>query len=243
MKKEETIGSRLKKARIKLDLTFDEVYKAIKIHPKILESLEEDRADPTIGEIYIKGFLKKYAKFLGFDADSIVSQFATGSSFKEPKRIGLINIGKEKHTVLIVKERFKKSALPLIAGLALISTIFIIGYSGYRLINELSGLFKRAEKVETPSPLIVPKNLPLTLKVETKDDVWLRVKSDGKVIFEHTLPKNSHESWEAKDELELWVGRAEALKLTLNDKILNLQGRGRIRKIIIDHQGLRVEKK
>jgi hypothetical protein len=83
----------------------------------------------------------------------------------------------------------------------------------------------------------------LLLKAETKDKVWLRVKSDGKVIFENTLGKGSVKTWEAKDELELWVGRGDALDLTLNDNHLGSPGRGRIRRVIINREGMKIQKK
>lgn len=256
MKKDETIGGRLRKARLKSGLTLEEVYKNLKIHPKILEDLEDNRIDPRIGEIYVKAFLKKYANFLGFETDKILSEFTTKRlQAKEPKREIFINIGREKKSPhSIIKNRFKRSLLPLIAIFGLLFTVSIISYAGFRLITEFKRLrptfsdaLTKKDKPKADAPkddsLVIPKNEPLVLKVETKDKVWLRVKSDGKVIFEHTLPKGSIENWHAKDKLELRLGRPEAVVLTLNDKRLSLPDRSRIKNIIIDHKGLRVEKR
>lgn len=261
MKKEETLGRALKKARLKLGLTFEEIYKDLRIHPKILKALEEDKIDPHIGEVYIKGFLKKYAGFLGFETDKVLYSFTQRPPLREPLRGPFIDIDKKKSPPLIIKDRFRKSILPLTAIIALALTISLISYAGAQLIIEfkkfrprlsrtLTGAnIKRIAERESPNVkglgpfLAIPQDQPLILKVATKDKVWLRVKSDGKVIFEHTLPKGSVEKWQAQDGLELWVGRAEKLDLTLNNNYLGSPGRGRIRKIIIDRKGLRIEKR
>jgi hypothetical protein len=69
------------------------------------------------------------------------------------------------------------------------------------------------------------------------------VKSDGKIIFENTLAKGSVENWQAKENLELWIGRADALDLTFNGKHIGSPGSGRIRKVIFDHSGMKIVKK
>jgi hypothetical protein len=109
------------------------------------------------------------------------------------------------------------------------------------------------KKPDTPKPpppkpraaksIVVPPNAPLILKAETVDKVWLRVKSDGGVIFESTLSKGSSKVWKAEDELELWVGRGDALRLTLNDYYIGSPGSGSIRSVILNREGMKVRKK
>lgn len=253
MNRDEALGRRLKKARLKLGFSLDQIYKSIKVHPQILESLEDDKIDPKLGEIYIKAFLKKYSNFLGFKTDDILSEFIAKRPL--PKKIqteSLITIGDEKRRrSVIIKDKFKKSVLPVAILSALLLTVFIIGYAGFRLVRGFSKFQTTPSETVTdqtsaamvePSSLI-PADQPLVLKVETSDAVWLRVKSDGKVVFEHTLPKGSVESWRAEDELELWAGRAEALDLTLNDSPLGSPGSGLIKKITISREGLQIEKR
>ena len=140
MKKLETIGTRFKKARIKSGFTFDDIYKSIKVHPHILEALEEDKIDYGIGEVYMRGFLKKYAKFLGFQSDKILSEFSNNANVlpEEPRERNFISIDMEKDTPpLIIKDRFKSSMLPLVAVFGLLFILSIIGYAGSRFVKEI----------------------------------------------------------------------------------------------------------
>ena len=77
-------------------------------------------------------------------------------------------------------------------------------------------------------------------KIKARKDTWLQLKSDGKVVFQHILGGGKEESWEAKDNFELWVGDAESLTLSLNGKPLGSLGRGVKRDILINRQGLQL---
>lgn len=250
MKKDRiSIGNRLKSARMKKGRTFDDIYKDIKVHPNILDSLEKDNIDPGLSEIYVRAFLRKYAAYLGLESDKMLSELTPKDELQdELAREDIISLTTENRTPIIIKQKFIKSLLPLAFGAGLVLVLSIVFYTGSKIVK----LFKRPPRVITIASsktapvkpgLLVPANQALILSVEAKDNAWLRVKSDGNVIFEHTLAKGSIENWEARDELELWVGRAEALSFTLNGKALDSPGRGRIKKIIIDHYGLKVEKK
>ncbi|MDD5044965.1 MAG: helix-turn-helix domain-containing protein [Candidatus Omnitrophica bacterium] len=70
----DSIGARLKKARLEKKFTIDEVYKKTKIHPNVLQAIEEDRFS-QLSPVYLKSFLKLYAKFLGVDPQEVVEGY------------------------------------------------------------------------------------------------------------------------------------------------------------------------
>ena len=204
---------------------------------------------PNTGKIYKRVFTRKYGAYLGLKIDKTLFE----SLSEEPTDNVLDNLNKEKPAPPIIKDNFKRSLLSFVAVFALVFTLFVIGYAGHRFIRLIRGFSRpssdvtivtETEKTSAKAPLFpIPTNEALRLKVETTDAAWLRVKSDGKVIFERTLPKDSAKEWTADNELEIWAGRAEALDLALNGRQLGSPGRGRVRKIIIDHEGMRVEKR
>lgn len=254
----ETVGSRLKKARLRKNLTLNDAYRDLKIQPRILDALENDCIDPDLGDVYIKAFLRRYAGYLGLSGDSMLSDLSDKPQLSGKKEDVYIQVGGQKKTPVIIKDRFRKSALPLTAAIALLVVVYVIGCAVLGIKREVkrfssktaAAVIARKQSVPpksysgtAPEPIKIGKEEPLSLKIETKDKVWLRVKSDGKVIFEHTLPAGSVENWKAQDELELWIGRAEALNFTLNGKKIDSPGKGRIRKLVIDRKGIRVEQK
>jgi len=74
----DSVGARLKKARLEKKLTIDEVYKRTKIHPNVLSAIEEDRLS-QLSPVYRKGFLKMYSRFLGLEPQEMIEDF------QEPK--------------------------------------------------------------------------------------------------------------------------------------------------------------
>jgi transcriptional regulator with XRE-family HTH domain len=67
----QTIGERLQEARKKKNITIREAAEATKIRGEFLAYFEDNHFDINLPEIYCKGFVKLYAKYLGLDAEQI----------------------------------------------------------------------------------------------------------------------------------------------------------------------------
>jgi cytoskeletal protein RodZ len=61
------LGELLKNKREEKGLVLSQVSESTKIPQKLLRALEEGRYDSFASDVYLKGFLKNYAKFLGLD--------------------------------------------------------------------------------------------------------------------------------------------------------------------------------
>ena len=70
-----SIGGVLKEARTKKTLTLDEVHSKTKIHPRVLQLLEEDKFEKLPSPLFVKSFLKSYAEFLEVNSEELVSAY------------------------------------------------------------------------------------------------------------------------------------------------------------------------
>ena len=70
-----SIGEKLKKAREKMGLSFNEIQDAIKIRSKYLEALENDDFDVIPGEAYVRAFIKSYGNHLGLNGDELLEEY------------------------------------------------------------------------------------------------------------------------------------------------------------------------
>lgn len=70
-----SIGSQLKAAREKKNLTLDQAQKQTRIYSAVLGALEDGRCDEMLTVVYVKGFLKKYAEFLGLDSRALLKEY------------------------------------------------------------------------------------------------------------------------------------------------------------------------
>lgn len=69
------IGNLLRRTRQAKGLTIDDAQEATKIRSRYLEAMEEGRFDVLPGEVYVKGFLRNYADFVGLSGDEVVAQY------------------------------------------------------------------------------------------------------------------------------------------------------------------------
>jgi cytoskeleton protein RodZ len=77
-----------------------------------------------------------------------------------------------------------------------------------------------AAVVSDPSSSSQPAAASFNLAVKTKEESWVQVKSDGKVLLEGVLPANTNKTFDASKELIIKLGNAAGVELAYNGKPL-----------------------
>jgi cytoskeletal protein RodZ len=82
----------------------------------------------------------------------------------------------------------------------------------------------------------------IRLIIRARENCWVYLKADGRVLFQRVLEKGRFETWQAKEKIELSLGNAGAVELEVNGQLfLNLGRRGQARKnIVITKEGLNI---
>ncbi|MFA5777305.1 MAG: helix-turn-helix domain-containing protein [Parcubacteria group bacterium] len=126
-----TLGERLSKIRSEKRITLSEVSKSTRIQMKYLEYLESGRYEKLPVDVYVKGFLRSYAQYLGADENYFIKLY-------EREREIHNNIKKEESEKKIFKPiKFSGfSVTPKIIIAVLI--VFFIGLGFFYLYRELS---------------------------------------------------------------------------------------------------------
>lgn len=123
--REETLGERLRQARLAKNLKIEEVAKSLGIRREYLEALEEERYDRLPSGLYGKSFLKKYASCLGFKSKNIKEEaaaFADNSSEDDPFSQKIVKKNK-----FIIFPRLVRNIL--LAAAVLACLLYLIFYS------------------------------------------------------------------------------------------------------------------
>lgn len=71
-----TLGEKLRQAREERGISISEVAEQTRISPIYIESIENDDYKLLPGGIFNKGFVKSYAKFIGFDEQEALNDYA-----------------------------------------------------------------------------------------------------------------------------------------------------------------------
>ncbi len=71
----ETIGEYLKRERELRQITLEEMVQGTKIALQRLKELESDRLEDMPAEIFVRGFIKSYAEFIGLNPDEVILRY------------------------------------------------------------------------------------------------------------------------------------------------------------------------
>lgn len=254
----ETAGQELKKIRLGKGLSLEEVQKKTKIHLNILRAIEEDGLI-NFNPVYIKGFLKIYCKFLGVKPQDFIS------GYKEPEAgVRRVSVGNEKSPSVFqgISEKLtpfrQYITIRRVSSVILIIALVIILFNlGRRIAARRPVLPKKEQvikinKAQAPKVVLKPQHTKeaaqkpdsgvIKVGVRAKDDCWIELKSDGRIIFQNILRKGRTEIWQAKDKIELSLGNAGAVDLEVNNKIIPPVGRKgqQVKNILITKEGLSI---
>jgi cytoskeletal protein RodZ len=75
-----TVGELLREARTERGFSLADAERETKIRQKYLSALEEDDVASLPGPLYVRGFLRKYALFLGIDPDELLQLYDAQST-------------------------------------------------------------------------------------------------------------------------------------------------------------------
>jgi len=78
-----SLGIFLKKFREERHIELDEVVEATRIRRHNLEAIENEEWSKLPSQVFIKGFLKSYAEFLGLDKETVIHHYLRTSSFEK----------------------------------------------------------------------------------------------------------------------------------------------------------------
>lgn len=254
-------GAKLKKIRLEMGLSLDEVHKKTKIHPKILKAMEGDGLT-DLSPVYLKSFLKIYCHFLGVGPEEFIADFKNPESGIKKSAIVKASADRAANPVAFLKNagtklaisRFINKKTAILAGFALAGVFLLwsVFSLGRFIVSKVSGVFSsRQENVSVPEapskkvsqPDVEGKQVSgIRLIVRAKDNCWVQLKSDGRVVFQRVLEKGRHEVWQAKKEMVLSLGNAGGVELEVNGQLFsNLGKKGQVRKnIIITREGLKI---
>jgi len=136
----ESVGKKLNQARVKRGLTVDEAAHATKLRPDKIAALESDDYSRFANNIYAKGFLQIYARFLNVDVSDFsrtldnsnpisVSDYQYLSNAPTPRR----------DTTQVSREERKPPSLAPLLFFVIIIALGLVASWGYTKYQQITG--------------------------------------------------------------------------------------------------------
>lgn len=221
------LGDEFRAAREARHLSLSDVSDQIHIRSVYLESIED--GDSTFAApVYVRGFIRTYARFLGLDPESAVGKFSAS--------LGVSSQRVNESVTSPLRSRKGPSLWLYLAGAAAIALVVFVGYR-YVDFQRSGGSFATVAAVVTPSaaasaeasaPAPTPKPAPKpiakeTLEVRVTADSWMSVRIDGASQLEGIVKAGTTKAFHGKNA-DVRAGNAGGVELTVNGKELGKMG-------------------
>jgi cytoskeleton protein RodZ len=108
-------GERLQAARIQQGLSIDDVASRMHLSVNILKSIEDNSFDDITAPIFVKGYLRAYARIVSLDEDELIEQYGEYYSHEDPPISTTSNMAPE---LSVADVRIKWTTYLVILGLA-----------------------------------------------------------------------------------------------------------------------------
>ncbi|MCX6909445.1 MAG: helix-turn-helix domain-containing protein [Verrucomicrobia bacterium] len=247
----ETIGQQLRGARERKKITLETAAQATKIKGDYLASLEADQFDRIEAPVYVKGFLRIYAQYLGLESRPLVNQFTNlrtvepDALIEPPKPIMHRPIGKTSTAVLPEAQTPLSPAL-LLALLGVVICVLLIIWGIWAVVGGAGQPKSQSKPAASAAPakaaadsyirpkgvgpaliLEPPRTLAHTLTVCADEPCEVSVTVDGAVVFRGNMPRNEVRKFDANRAVRIKANDGNAIHAWYDQKDLGKLGRRR----------------
>lgn len=217
--------SQLRAAREAAGLTVEQVSKKTNIRIGVIEDLEKNSVEVCGGIAYARGHIRSIARVIKADGDLLVAEIEAAQGAESRKIIDRLY---DNNVADRPKEK-KVMKFSTLAGVA--ASILGIGFVVTIALNNAS---TTSNKVEiTPSESASPSSTasPVTstgvnlLLSGVGGKTWIGIKnSKGEQVFDGQIKSGETQSFTDSQSLNVTIGNASAVKVTLNGSDLGVAG-------------------
>lgn len=217
--------SQLRAAREAAGLTVEQVSKKTNIRIGVIEDLEKNSVEVCGGIAYARGHIRSIARVIKADGDLLVAEIEAAQGTESRKIIDRLY---DNNVADRPKEK-KVMKFSTLAGVA--ASILGIGFVVTIALNNAS---TTSNKVEiTPSESASPSSTasPVTstgvnlLLSGVGGKTWVGIKnSKGEQVFDGQIKSGETQSFTDSQSLNVTIGNASAVKVTLNGSDLGVAG-------------------
>jgi len=218
-----TPGQALAAKREERGLSIEQVAAATRIGADHLRALEADDSGRIAAPVYVRGYLRTYATYLGLDPDELSADLPARPRPALDVRLG---VSEPRSRVIITSPAIAAALVVLVAGV-------FTGYAWRQLAAE-----RRSAVVVSPSPVATPvatpaaspavQARPIVVGVRVTDSVWINAVVDGTPQYGdsgRTLPAGSVVYFTGLD-VKITSGKAASTFISVDGKNLGPMGVG-----------------
>jgi cytoskeletal protein RodZ len=219
----------MRSAREARGISLRDAAQQTRIRFNYLKALEEEDFSRLPGEVFVKGFLKNYGKFLRLEEYEVMKRYGESRNQKSALQPGTV-VEKEPAAAVSEQKTPRVTGIePFLwgAGIVIALILFVFTALPERHQKEKQKVVSPISTVQTgTASLPFPQTDKLYLEVVALEDTWLLVRTDNSPQKKTLLKKDESLIWSADARFLLSYGSAKALKLKLNGQELTVNEPG-----------------
>jgi cytoskeletal protein RodZ len=248
-------GATFRKARETAGLPLEKIAAETRISARFLQAIESESFELLPGGIFNRGFIRSYAEYLGLDPEQTVADYDRMSAkVQEPLEV-LRNEERES------SRRSDRNLIPIAAAILVVSIVayYLITRKPAADVAEQAPPAAAVARVEAPpaetitppppetppkpevvqqpqpvAPAPQPPQSTLALDVNAKNQTWIKVTTDGTVVFSDVLQSGTERRFSAERSITITIGNAAGATIKINGRDLGRLGtEGQVRELRI----------
>ena len=222
-----TLGTYLSSAREALGLDLHDAAQQTRINVHYIKAMEEEDFTKLPGEVFMKGFLRNYGRFLNLPEAEVLKRYA---DLRGSKTDSSAAPGQNFEQKVVTYERKKTEEVPIEpfvwgAGIFIALIIFLFTARPGKHEGAVPRPMMAVPAGGQPAvPSITVKPGKLYLEMVALEDVWILVRTDSSPQKTSVLKKGENVTWSADQRFLLSYGSVGAVKLLLNGRELTVAG-------------------
>jgi hypothetical protein len=240
-----TLGQYLHDARVAKDIDLRDAAQQTRISIQYLRALEDEDFSKLPGEVFVKGFLKNYGRFLNLDEAEVMKRYAE----LKPQSVPPSAAAPAADNPAVLAERETRKEIPIepfVWGAIIVISLLVL------LFTSLPAKLPKntqQQPVGSTVPAVMSRETlsaqdmkpeKLYLEVVAIEDTWLLVRIDASPQKKAVLKRGESLIWSADERFLLSYGQVGAVKLLLNGEELTVQGtrESAVRDLVITRAGI-----
>jgi cytoskeletal protein RodZ len=225
-------GQYLQSSRLERQISLERVSEETRIGLEILKLIENEDHEKLPAEVFVKGFLRAYARAIGADEREAVRRYESRLNVAHTLN------GSQSETGISQPGRWWK--LLFVTGvyfalvvLTVYGHAFLEKYSSYQTTQEdhavgeesSATIVQSPKELETEEDSKDPVSDKHLLRITAQEDTWIKIIIDSGESKKYQLTAGENLELEALSNFNLMIGNAAAIRVRLNDKTIPILGK------------------
>jgi cytoskeletal protein RodZ len=231
------LGDSLRQARLDRGVSLADAEEETRIRRRYLESLENEDFSTLPAQVYTRGYIRTYARYLGLDPEATLDLYSPGRVREERTAIRAAT------PQLSGGRPISMQIFLWVGGLVLVVLTLAYLVAQYKTFVDSANAPEGGAQTVTATVKSLPSSSPtssvsgqpvssgvpgaprtgsptpdrgIVLEFRTTDRTWMEVWVDGTSQLQTTLPAGSTRSFTANNQVRIRVGNAAAVQASVN---------------------------